>query len=105
MNKISFFIITFCIISLVAKSQRQDTLSTTLENVKYAQPLKYLAFKSEGQDLRMAYMDVAPVGRASGKTIMLFHGKNFGGYYWTNVIKALSEKGFRVIVPDQIGFG
>jgi pimeloyl-ACP methyl ester carboxylesterase len=36
---------------------------------------------------------------------MLFHGKNFGGYYWTNVIKALSAKGYRVLVPDQIGFG
>jgi pimeloyl-ACP methyl ester carboxylesterase len=35
----------------------------------------------------------------------LFHGKNFGGYYWTNVIQALTAKGYRVIVPDQIGFG
>lgn len=36
---------------------------------------------------------------------MLLHGKNFAGYYWRNVIRALSIKGFRVIVPDQIGFG
>ena len=52
----------------------------------------------------MAYMDIKP-GSANGKTIMLFHGKNFAGYYWSDVIKGLASKGFRVIVPDQIGFG
>jgi pimeloyl-ACP methyl ester carboxylesterase len=52
----------------------------------------------------MAYMDIKP-DNPNGKALMLFHGKNFGGYYWTNVIKALSAKGYRVLVPDQIGFG
>jgi len=86
-------------------AQNIDTLSITLENVKYAYPVKYFAVESEGQDLRMAYMDVAPTQRANGRTVVLFHGKNFGGYYWTNVIKGLTERGFRVVVPDQIGFG
>lgn len=53
----------------------------------------------------MAYMDVAPTVTPNGRTVMLFHGKNFGGYYWTSVIKALTNGGFRVVVPDQIGFG
>ncbi len=83
---------------------QQDTLSITLENVKYPYPVNFLPIKVEGQDVRMAYMDIKPAD-SNGKTVMLLHGKNFGGYYWTNVIKALSEKGFRVIVPDQIGFG
>lgn len=83
---------------------QQDTLSITLENVKYPHPVNFLPIKVEGQDVRMAYMDIKPAN-SNGKTVMLLHGKNFGGYYWTNVIKALSEKGFRVIVPDQIGFG
>jgi pimeloyl-ACP methyl ester carboxylesterase len=52
----------------------------------------------------MAYMDVLP-GHPNGRSVILFHGKNFGGYYWTDVIRALSAKGYRVIVPDQIGFG
>ena len=86
-------------------AQNIDTLSITLENVKYAYPVKYFAVESEGQDLRMAYMDVAPTQRANGRTVVLFHGKNFGGYYWTNVIKGLTDRGFRVVVPDQIGFG
>ncbi len=83
---------------------QSDTLSITLENVKYPHPVNLLPLKIEGQDVRMAYMDIKPVN-SNGKTVVLLHGKNFGGYYWTNVIKALSEKGFRVIVPDQIGFG
>lgn len=82
----------------------QDTLSITLENVKYPYPVKFLPLKVEGQDIRMAYMDVNPIN-ANGKTVILFHGKNFGGYYWSNVISALTAKGYRVVVPDQIGFG
>jgi len=82
-----------------------DTISTTLEGIKYPYPVKYYAVHTEGQDLRMAYMDVAPTQLNNGRTVILFHGKNFGGYYWTNVIKALAGRGFRVIVPDQIGFG
>lgn len=81
-----------------------DTLSITLENVKYPYPVNFLPLEVEGQDVRMAYMDIKPVN-SNGKTVVLLHGKNFGGYYWTNVIKAFTEKGFRVIVPDQIGFG
>lgn len=87
------------------KAQKTDTLSITLENVKYAYPIKYLPINTEGQDIRMAYMDIAPTGNSNGRTVMLFHGKNFGGYYWTAVIKSLARNGYRVIVPDQIGFG
>lgn len=32
------------------------------------------------------------------------HGKNFCGATWEGSIKALSAAGYRVIVPDQIGF-
>jgi pimeloyl-ACP methyl ester carboxylesterase len=87
--------------SLLAAAQ--EPLSITLENVRYPHPVHFLPLTIEGQDVRMAYMDVRPE-KPNGKTIMLFHGKNFGGYYWTGVIRALSAKGFRVIVPDQIGF-
>jgi pimeloyl-ACP methyl ester carboxylesterase len=81
-----------------------DTLSITLENVPYAYPVNFFNVEIGCQDLRMAFMDVKPE-RPNGNTIMLFHGKNFASYYWTNVIESLKEKGYRVIVPDQIGFG
>ena len=49
-------------------------------------------------------MDIAPA-QPNGKAIILFHGKNFNGYYWKDVIPALAAKGYRVIVPDQVGWG
>ncbi|MFD2285509.1 alpha/beta fold hydrolase [Pedobacter petrophilus] len=88
-----------------SQAQKTDTLSITLESVKYPYAVKFFPIHTEGQDIKMAYMDVAPTGTANGKTAILFHGKNFGGYYWGNVIKALTAIGYRVIVPDQVGFG
>ena len=49
-------------------------------------------------------MDVQPQN-AIGKTIVLLHGKNFNGAYWEQTARALTQSGFRVIIPDQIGFG
>jgi len=99
---LSFLLLT---VTFGLKAQKQDTLSITLENVQYPFPVKYFNVDTEGQHLKMAYMDVVPKTAPNGKTVILFHGKNFGGYYWTNVIRALIDRGFRVIVPDQIGFG
>jgi pimeloyl-ACP methyl ester carboxylesterase len=50
-------------------------------------------------------MDVAPQGPANGHTVVLLHGNNFGGFYFSGPIEVLRNEGFRVVVPDQIGFG
>ncbi|MGH8465450.1 MAG: alpha/beta fold hydrolase, partial [Pseudomonas sp.] len=61
-------------------------------------------FKSQGQTLQMGYMDVAARGTANGRTVVLMHGKNFCAATWETSIEALSQAGYRVIAPDQIGF-
>ncbi len=104
-RKITVIFLLFLSSTAAVFAQTNDTLSITMENVKYAYPIKYFPVHTEGQDLMMAYMDVPPERKANGKTVVLFHGKNFAGYYWTNVIKALTNRGYRVVVPDQIGFG
>jgi len=76
-----------------------------LEDVTYPYPVHYLDLTIEGQPLRMAYMDVVPTAAANGKAVVLFHGKSFSGNYWADTIKMLAAHGYRVIVPDQIGFG
>lgn len=43
--------------------------------------------------------------KPNGKAVLLFHGKAFGCYYFRNVIEALTSAGYRVIAPDQIGWG
>jgi hypothetical protein len=54
-------ILLFLISASIAANAQTDTLSITLENVKYPYPVSFMPIKVEGQDLRMAYMDVKPV--------------------------------------------
>src|SRR6185295_2095374 len=79
--------------------------SINMEDVPYPYPVSYLPMTLYGQDVRMAYMDVPPEGQANGRTVVLFHGMNFFGEYWAATIDVLRKQGFRVVVPDQIGFG
>jgi pimeloyl-ACP methyl ester carboxylesterase len=86
-------------------AQETMPLSISMENYSYPHRVAILPLTIEGQDLRMAYMDIPPEGNPNGMTVLLLHGKNFFGAYWKGTIRFLSQNGFRVIVPDQIGFG
>jgi pimeloyl-ACP methyl ester carboxylesterase len=79
-------------------------LDAMLSDYQYPYEVHFLDLKSQGEHLKMAYMDVQPQ-KSNGKTIILLHGKNFNGAYWERTAKDLSAKGFRVVIPDQIGFG
>src|SRR4051812_50125438 len=79
--------------------------SITYEDVPYPYPVSYLPLTVYGQSVRMAYMDVSPPSDPNGRTVLLLHGMNFGGFYFGGPISALLAQGFRVVVPDQIGFG
>jgi pimeloyl-ACP methyl ester carboxylesterase len=79
--------------------------SITFEDVACPYPVSYLPLRLYGQHVDMAYMDVPPAGPPNGRTVVLFHGMNFGGFYFGGPIDLLRNEGFRVVVPDQIGFG
>jgi pimeloyl-ACP methyl ester carboxylesterase len=79
-------------------------LGIGLEEFEYPYPVRFLPLTSDLQSVEMAYMDVAPRVEPNGKTVVLMHGKAFGGYYFQNVIEALIASGYRVIAPDQIGW-
>jgi len=83
---------------------KAEPLGAAMEGWAYPYPVQMLQFEHEGRLLRMAYMDVQPA-KPNGQTVMLFHGKNFGADYWATTLQALSAQGYRVIAPDQIGFG
>ncbi|WP_455929635.1 alpha/beta fold hydrolase [Pseudomonas fluorescens] len=83
---------------------KDDSYGPELQGFQYPYPVERFKFTSQGQSLQMGYMDVAPTGKPIDRTIVLMHGKNFCGATWDNSIKALSANGFRVVVPDQIGF-
>jgi pimeloyl-ACP methyl ester carboxylesterase len=80
-------------------------IGTCYEEVSYPFPTAYLNLLVEGQDVRMCFMDVQPTKNPNGRAVVLLHGKNFFGAYWEETVRFLAERGFRVIVPDQIGFG
>lgn len=86
------------------KAQQIPAQDITLSQYKYPFPVHFLKLQIQGQPLQMAYMDVQP-SRPNGKTIVLLHGKNFCGAYWDSTAADLSNNGYRVIIPDQIGFG
>ncbi|MCW2272254.1 Haloalkane dehalogenase [compost metagenome] len=87
-----------------AFAAQPPTYGAQLEGFDYPYPLKHFDFQSQGQPLQMGYMDVAASGKANGRTLVLMHGKNFCAATWETTIKALSDAGYRVIAPDQIGF-
>ena len=102
-----FFILAvlFSGIHSLAQTDRLIALGVNLENYDYPFEVKYITINNQNQTYQMAYMDVQPA-QPNGKSILLLHGKNFNGAYWKKTASRLAaEEGFRVIIPDQIGFG
>lgn len=98
-------VMLFCALMQIGLAQEKPTVSAiNLENIQYPFPVKEITLHIQGQDLKMAYMDVQP-SKANGKCVLLLHGKNFAANYWEQTAKDLTAAGYRVIMPDQIGFG
>ena len=89
--------------SMPALAQSAD-LGPNLERFAYPWPVKWFETRSQGAEARMAYLDVPPSVAANGRTVVLFHGKNFCAATWEATIRDLAARGYRVIAPDQIGF-
>ncbi len=83
----------------------EEPFGIGLEGFAYPYPVHMFVIQAGGERLNMAYMDVQPAGVPNGRTALLLHGRNFPGSYWQATIKALIANGYRVVAPDQIGFG
>jgi pimeloyl-ACP methyl ester carboxylesterase len=90
--------------AFAAETAQREPYGIDLEGFAYPYPVQLLPLVNDGEQLRMAYMDVAPA-QPNGRTVVLLHGRNFPSSYWAPVIKTLTDAGYRVVVPDQIGFG
>jgi haloalkane dehalogenase len=55
-----------------------------------------------GQMLQMHFVDEGP---ADGQEMLLLHGEPSWGYLYRKMIGPLADAGYRVLVPDLIGFG
>jgi pimeloyl-ACP methyl ester carboxylesterase len=85
-------------------AQGREPYGIGLEGFAYPYPIAMLPLVNDGEQVRMAYMDVASP-KPNGRTVVLLHGRNFPSSYWARTIGTLNEAGYRVVVPDQIGFG
>src|SRR5262245_54557268 len=98
------FIIAAIACAVAARADDHPLYGPELEGFDYPFEVARYAFKSQGTDLQMAYMDVKPQGASNGRTAVLLHGRNFCAATWDQTIRVLSNAGYRVIAPDQIGF-
>lgn len=91
-----------------APVREADALGSALEGVPYPHPVQFLTVQAGGEAVRLAYMDVAPSAAsagATGRAALLLHGGDLGGDSWAGTIEALAGAGWRVIVPDMVGYG
>src|SRR5262245_30821590 len=107
MKRIFLLPLLVLLLSTVAMALQSDVKpgSINCEDVPYPYPTSVLPIQLYGQDLRVSYMDVPPLGQPNGHTVVLLHGHNFAGFYFGGPIDAIRKEGFRVVVPDQIGYG
>ncbi len=103
-NKVLLIVSFFCLFLITTSSAQLRELDIHLENFEYPYPVSFLKVNAQNQTLSMAYMEVKP-SKPNGKTVLLLHGKNFNGAYWRQTADTLLSHGYRVLMPDQVGFG
>ncbi len=103
MLKLVFVVLSLALSGAAAIADEGPAYGPELEGFDYPLPVQRFVFQSQRQQVQMAYLDAQPE-RANGRTIVLLHGKNFCAATWEGTMRFLQSKGFRVIVPDQIGF-
>ncbi|MGZ8400904.1 MAG: alpha/beta fold hydrolase, partial [Methyloceanibacter sp.] len=54
-----------------------EPFGIALEGFPYPYPVHLFPLTQQGEQLRVAYMDVAPTGDANGRAVVLLHGRNF----------------------------
>ncbi len=108
MRKLSYLILMLLLTSISYPSfaaPATKPLGLRLEGYRYPYPVKFMLLRVENKNLQMAYMDVPARGDHTKGVVLLLHGGLAMGAYWKDTISYLSRAGYRVIVPDQLGFG
>lgn len=86
-----------------AWAETTPSYGALLAEYHYPFHVRHFKLEEQGPALDMAYMRLR--GVKGMPTVLLLHGKNFSGAYWRDTALFLNEKGYGVLMPDQIGFG
>jgi haloalkane dehalogenase len=76
------------------------TLSELPQPIRERYPYESRFVRVNGR--RMHYIDEGP---RTATPVLLLHGNPTWGFLWRDVVPPLLTAGYRVVVPDQIGFG
>ncbi|WP_159831676.1 alpha/beta fold hydrolase [Novosphingobium sp. TCA1] len=80
-----------------------EDFGSNLERFPYPWKVESMDLKLGAEEAAMAYMDVLP-DKPNGHAVVLLHGKNFCGATWEDTARTLLSAGYRVLIPDQLGF-
>src|SRR5258708_15054739 len=72
-----------------AVAQVREPYGIGLEGFAYPYPVQMLPLVNDGEQVRMAYMDVPPA-TPNGHTVVLLHGRNFPSSSGAPVIRPLN---------------
>jgi pimeloyl-ACP methyl ester carboxylesterase len=103
MKKYLTILVLLLVLASQVSAERSISYNKELDGFDYPFEVNTFEFNSQNQDLKMRYMDLGD--KDAQKVIVLLHGKNFSGYYWEKIARELLKRKYRVIIPDQIGFG
>ncbi len=67
--------------------------------------LTYSDFRASQQTFKSVDGNIKFVDRGEGEVLVLLHGVPTSGWLYRKMIDSLVHKGYRVIVPDMLGFG
>ena len=94
---------SLCMTAALSAHADAPVYGAELQGFDYPAPVASFTFTAQGQSMHMAYLDYQPT-QANGHAVVLLHGKNFCAATWHETAQMLQQAGFRVVVPDQIGF-
>jgi len=67
--------------------------------------ITYASFSSQQKTWESPEGKIAYIDKGKGKPLVLLHGAPTSGWLYRKMIDPLVAKGYRVIVPDMLGFG
>lgn len=70
----------------------------------YDHPVSYVDAEVDGTELRLARVEAGSQDDDAERVVLL-HGEPTWGFLWRDVMRPLADSGYRVIVPDHVGFG
>lgn len=98
--KYLFCILTIFFILFYSCKDNKNTTTNSFYQVSF--DLEDYNYINVGDNQKMAYLDL---GDKNGETILLIHGEPNYSYVYRDIAPKLAENGYRVIIPDLIGFG